>query len=274
MNQPPGFEDGRAVCRLNKAIYGLKQASRSWYLTMDAELQRNGFNRNSADPSLYMLKDSEYFAAIALYVDDIILTGSKKDVIIQAKGILQSCFDVKDMGEISFCLGIHVKIGIHVKRDKLLGTCHLSQERYIKMMLERFGMSDCHPVGMPMSAGEKICLAMCPKNEEGKSDMQKCPFRSLIGSLMYAAVCTRPDIAFTVMKLSQFLNNPGAGHWVAAKRVLRYLKGTMHYGPVYKVGLDALIGFADADWAGDMDERRSTSGFIFLMGGGPVSWGS
>lgn len=142
------------------------------------------------------------------------------------------------------------------------------------MLLERFGMGDCHPVGMPISAGEKISTYMCPKSEVERLNVQKCPYRCLIGSLMYAAVCTRPDISYAVMKLSQFLNDPGMGHWIAAKRILRYLKGTLSYGPIYAAGMECISGFADADWGGDVDQRKSTSGFVFTLGGGPISWAS
>lgn len=111
---------------------------------------------------------------------------------------------------------------------------------------------------------------MCPKTEE-RVDVQRCPYRSLVGSLMYAAVCTCPDISYAVVKLSQFLNEPGTEHWIAAKRIVKYLKGTVVYGPVYTVRATSMVGFADTDWGGDPDQWRSTNGFIFMMGGGPVS---
>lgn len=268
MRQPPGFEEGDHVCKLKRAIYGLKQASRAWYTTIDGNLQTHGFQRCSSDPSLYVLRSSDAFAAVALYVDDIVLVGNERHIIARAKGSLQSCFEVKDMGEVNYILGIHVK------RDKQLGLCHLSQRRYVCMLLDRFGMTDCHPVKMPINTGEKISGDMCPKEEKDKLDLERFPYRSLIGSLMYAAVCTRPDISYVVMKLSQYLNDPGMGHWIAAKRVLRYLKGTMDYGPTYSKESKKLIGFADADWGGDLDERKSTSGYVFMMGGAPISWAS
>lgn len=128
---------------------------------------------------------------MALYVDDIVLVGNQKEVIDKAKGVLQSCFEVNDMGDVNYILGVHVR------RDKRLNTCSLSQKRYTQMLLDRFGMSDCHPV-------RKDLRAYVSKGQGGKAQHGKYPYRSLIGSLMYAAVCTRPDISYAITRLSQF----------------------------------------------------------------------
>ncbi|KAH9318746.1 hypothetical protein KI387_020515, partial [Taxus chinensis] len=176
-----------------------------------------------------------------------------------------------DHGEIHYCLGIQIS------RDREKRKIHLSQESYIRNILKKFGMENCKPVSTPMEVGNKLSLDMCPKTQEEESYMSMVPYQNVVGSLMYAMVSSRPDIAHAVSIVSQYSSNPGPQHWVAVKRIFRYLQGTAKHGIRFngssKKSLQ-LTGYCDADWAGDVDSKRSTSGFYFILGGGAVSWAS
>ena len=172
---------------------------------------------------------------------------------------------MKDLGNSSFVLGIQ----IHRNRDRcILG---LSQKTYIEKVLKRFGMQDCKPGDTPISKGDKFSLNQCPKNDIEEKEMQKIPYASVVGSLMYAQVCTRPDIAYIVGMLGRYLSNPGLDHWIAAKRVMRYLQKTKHYMLTYRKSDQLEItGYSDSDFAGCQDSRRSTSGYVYLLAGGAI----
>ncbi len=187
----------------------------------------------------------------------------------ETKRFLSKNFEMKDLGDASFVLGIRIY------RDRGRGILGLSQKSYIDKVLERFGMQNCKPGDTPVAKGEIFNLSQCPKNEFETKQMQKVPYAALIGSLMYAQVCTRPDIAYIVGILSRFLSNPGLDHWVAAKRVLRYLQRTKDYMLTYRKSDQLeIIGYSDSDFAGCQDSRKSTSGYIYLLAEGAISWKS
>jgi hypothetical protein len=167
-------------------------------------------------------------------------------------------------------------LGIQIRRDRENRILWMSQEKYIGDILKRFNMEDCKPVGTPMDTSIKLTKDMEPQTEQEKLEMKKVPYRSAVGSLMYAMVGTRPDIAAAVGVVSRHLENPGQAHWAAVKRILRYLKGTqklgLQYGGNPTSGL--LMGYSDADWAGDLETRRSTTGYMFQLCGGAISWNS
>jgi hypothetical protein len=171
---------------------------------------------------------------------------------------------MKDLGEAKFLLGIKI--------EREGGYLSLSQEEYLSRVLNRFGMSNCKSTNTPLELGIKNSLSN--RNPEEDKTTDKFPYREAIGCLMYAMLCTRPDLGFPICYLSQFSNAPGDEHWMAIKRVLRYVKGTQSLRLVYEKGELDLLGYSDADWAGDTNKRKSTSGFVFLLGGGAVSWGS
>jgi hypothetical protein len=172
-------------------------------------------------------------------------------------------FEMADLGEVSFYLGMKVE------RDRASRTLKLSQEHYTKDILERFGMADAKPVSTPMEVKTKLL-----KWEKEVAPADRHEYQRLVGSLMYLMLGTRPDIAFAVGALSRHMANPGPQHWTAAKRVLRYLVGTVNLGLKFKGGLQELVGFTDADWASDPVDRYSTSGYVFILGGAAVSWTS
>ncbi|RVW75930.1 Retrovirus-related Pol polyprotein from transposon TNT 1-94 [Vitis vinifera] len=176
---------------------------------------------------------------------------------------------MKDLGDASFVLGIQIH------RDRSRGILGLSQRTYIDKVLQRYGMQNSKPGDTPVAKGDKFSLNQCPKNSLESQEMQKIPYASAVGSLMYAQVCTRSDIAYIVGMLGRYLSNPGMDHWRAAKRVMRYLQRTKEYMLTYR-RLDQLelIGYSDSDFARCQDSRRSTSGYIYLLAGGAISWRS
>ena len=222
-----------------------------------------GFTQSKSDPCIYMSgKDDKFF--IAVYVDDMILAGSKEDEMKRVKEQLLLKFDIKDLGKLRYFLGMSV-----IQNDEK-ATTWMGQPTYIEKLLTKMGMNNCNPVKTPMNSGDHLVKA----NENDESRDQQ-GHQSLIGSLLYLATCTRPDIAFAVGVLARFCSKPDQSHWTAAKRVLRYLKGTSNYGIIFRGDVSSVpIGYSDADWAGDIEGRESTSGYVFCIAGGPVSWRS
>ena len=271
MKQPEGFiETGNEnlVCRLRKSIYGLKQASRQWYKKFDSVISKFGFTENLVDECIYLKSVGNQFIFLVLYVDDILLASSNLKLLKDTKSFLSSNFDMKDLGEASYVLGIEIK---RDRAQKLLG---LSQQNYITKVLKRFSMEKCSSGEVPMSKGDKLTKGQSPQNEAEKEIMKTKPYARLVGSLMYAQVCTRPDLAFAVGMLSRFQSNPGAEHWVAGKKVLRYLQKTKNHMLVYRRVEDLkLVGFSDSDFAGNYpDSNKSTCGYVFMLAGGAVAW--
>ena len=272
MMQPEGFvanDSGKLVCRLKKSIYGLKQASRQWYLKFHSVVASYGFVENKVYQCIYCKVSGRKFIFLILYVDDILLASSDLGLLHETKRMLSNNFDMKDLGEASFVLGIE----IHRNRScRLLG---LSQRIYVDRILERFNMQQCKPGIARVCKGDKLSLSQCPHSDIEKAQMKNVPYASALGSIMYAQVCTRPDIAFATGLLGRYQSNPGHDHWVVAKKVMRYLKRTKDYMLIYKHVQDLqLVGYSDSDFAGCQDEKKSTTGYIFKLAGGAVSWKS
>ena len=201
-----------------------------------------------------------------MYEDDILLVGNDMKMIVTTKRWLSSIFEMKDMGEANYVLGVKI---FRDRSKKLLG---LSQETYIKMILERFRMHNSKPIDTPIEKGHTLSLEDCPKSEKEKREMARVPYASAVGSLMYAMLCTRPDICFAVGMVSRYQSNPGPVHWQAVKRIFRYLRGTSDLILCYQGGDSRLRGYSDADWASDRDEHKSTTGYAFLLSGAAISW--
>ena len=201
---------------------------------------------------------------IGVYVDDIILAAKNEKQLKQVKEKLSSKFDIKDLGELKYFLGMKIE------QNEEAGSIWIGQPAYIENLLKRLGMQDSKPTSTPAD----VSLKLQPATSQTEP-VNQAEYQSAIGSLMYLAVSTRPDIAFAVNSLARFNSNPQKDHWTALKRVLRYLKGTINIGILYKQdGSDKCIGYSDADWAGDTSDRKSTSGYIFMFSGGPISWSS
>ena len=272
MAQPPGFfERGKEslVCKLNKSIYGLKQASRQWNRKFDQVMTAAGFQENKMDECVYLKVSDSRFIFLVLYVDDIMLASSDVSLLHATKRMLTENFDVKDLGEAQFVLGIEII------RDRNRIVLGLSQKQYIDRVIRRYNMEKCSSREMPIGKGDKMSADQSPKNELEKEIMKDKSYASLVGSLMYAQVCTRPDLAFAVSVLGRFQSNPSTPHWIAAKKVLKYLKRTRDYMLTYShVDNLQLVAYTDLDLAGCVDDRKSTNGYIFLLAGGAVSWKS
>src|SRR3954469_3242967 len=185
------------------------------------------------------------------------------------RNFLSKRFEMKDLGDASFVLGIQID------RDRLEGILGLSQKAYIDKVLSCFGMQNCALGDTPVAKGDKFSLLQCPKTDLEVKEMQAIPYASAVGSIMYAQVCTRPDIAYIVGMLGRYLSNPEMDHWKAVKRVLRYLQRTKDYKLTYQRSDHLeIVGYTDSDFAGFVDSRRSTSGYVFMMVGGAISWKS
>ena len=257
------------VCKLKKSIYALKQASRQWYHKFHQVITSYGFEVNKVDDCVYHKFSGSRYIFLVLYVDDILLACNDLGLLGETKSFLSRNFEMKDLGEASFVLGIQIH------RDRTQNILRLSQQAYIEKILKRFGMQNCKPGNTPVSRGDKFCLDQCPKNDHEAKQMHNIPYASAIGCMMYAQVCTRPDIAYIIGMLGRYLSNPGMDHWIAAKRVMRYLQRTKDYTLTYKKSdRMEIIGYTDSDFAGCQDSRRSTSGYIFLLAGGAISWRS
>ena len=272
MEQPEGFtEPGKEhlVCRLKKSLYGLKQAPRQWYKKFDLFMTQHNFKKTSADHCVFVKNyDNGESIILLLYVDDMLIVGKDKTKIAALKKALSNSFAMKDLGAVKKILGMKIT------RDRSRRMLWMSQEEYIKKVLERFNMHNAKPVHVPLPGHLKLSKTQCPGNEEEKEEMSKVPYSSAVGSLMYAMVCTRPDIAFAVGAVSRFLSNPGNEHWNAVKWILRYLKGTAKCCLCFGKGNLMLTGYSDADMAGDVDSRKSTSGYLITFAGGAISWQS
>ena len=254
-------ECDNSVCLLKKSLYGLRQSGLQWHKKLVRKLMSVGFEALPQDPCLFVAREGERIMLIAIYVDDIILASDDSVWLRDVKMQLSNAFEMKDMGIINLC------VGVEFTRDEE-DRVYLNQSVYLKKVLERFGMNECKPTMTPMDVNVKLVKPECVKNKV----MNQYPYQSLIGALMYLAVTTRPDIAYAVNYLSQFNTNYDVQHWKAAKRVLRYLKGTSDYGLVYeRTGLP-LFGVVDADWGANAIDRKSYSGFAFVLAGAPISW--
>jgi len=249
------------VCKLLRSLYGLKQAARIWNQKIHAFLLKIGFIRSSADPCLYIdVKRSVY---ITIWVDDLLIAGKNGRDIANTKAKLSGEFEMKDLGELTHFLGMRI--------SRNNGTITIDQAAYIRQILERFKMQDSKPVSTPLAAGSRLTKAT--NGEDGKIDIKQ--YQAMGGSLMYAMLCTRPDLAFAIQQLSQFNSNPTTAHSQAAKRALRYLQGSQTTGLVYGKHNDETTiqvqGYCDADYAAG-DDRKSISGCLFMLAGSAISW--
>ncbi|RVX10562.1 Retrovirus-related Pol polyprotein from transposon TNT 1-94 [Vitis vinifera] len=200
-------------------------------------------------------------------MDDILLATNDKGLLHEVKQFLSKNFDMKDMGEASYV------IGIKIHRDRFQGILGLSQETYINKVLERFRMKDCSPSVSPIVKGDLFNLNQCSKNDLKNEQMKNILYAFAVGSLMYAQVCTRPDIAFAVRMLGRYQSNPGLDHWRAAKKVMRYR--TKDYKFMYRRTSNLeVVGYSNSNFAGCVDSRKVTSGCISILAGGAISWRS
>ena len=210
LKQPEGYvvkgkED--LVCKLRKSIYGLKQSPRCWNSALDDYLKKIGFVQAAGDPCLYMSTEGEMFL-IAIYVNDILLAGKSIERLNAVKQALSQQFQVKDMGE------LHYFLGVKVVQDHKAGSVWIGQQSYTENILRKFGMEDTKSIREDTSVNQQL-------------------YQSAVGSLIYLSVATRPDITYAVSNVAMFCVKPTNQHWVAVKHIISYLKGTQQYGLLY-----------------------------------------
>ncbi|KAL0269596.1 UNVERIFIED_CONTAM: hypothetical protein PYX00_007274 [Menopon gallinae] len=269
MEQPEAFVDKKNkdhVCKLVRPLYGLKQSGREWYKRINDYLVNKGGMNAEGDPCIYVFGTNENRVILLIYVDDILLASKSLEEMNEIKELLKREFEITDLGPINTILGINIK------RDSDTGNMTLTQRNYIEELIKKFGMENAKEIGTPMELNVKVSKEMSPKDENEREEMKHKPYRELIGCLVYLSKATRPDIAFAAMTLGRYCNDPGKEHWTLAKRVLRYLKATPELGIKYSRNVKQLEAFTDSDWAGNVDDRRSCSGNVLMLAGGPISW--
>ena len=247
--------------RLRRALCGLKQAPRAWYSRIESYFLKEGFEKCPYEHTLFLKRSSQgMFLLVCLYVDDLIFTGNDETLFSSFKHSMMKEFEMTDLGRMRYFLGLEV-----LQRSDGTFVC---QKKYAQEVLERFNMADCNVVFNPIVPGFKL------DEDSAGMAVDNTLYMQMIGSLMYLT-STRPDIMFVVSLLSRYLAHPTEIHLQAVKRVLRYIKGTLTYGIFYKQGGNKeLLAYTDSDYAGDLEDRKSTSGFSFLLSSGAVSWSS
>lgn len=270
MQQPVGLEDGSArVCRLQKSLYGLKQASRCWNEKLSGVLLSAGLKCSQIDTCIFYHVDDVEIVIVAVYVDDLLIFSNNRASKERIKKALTTAFKMTDNGEARYILGMHIE------RDRKKGIISIDQHKYIGEVLERFRMADCNPVSTPVDTNVKLTKTTVPMSQADRDEMSEIPYQEAVGSLLYAAQISRPDIQYAVSNVSRFNQNPSKAHWNAVKRIMRYLRGTVTLKLRYqRDDMEPMHGFCDADWASDETDRRSVTGYVFKMQGGAVSWNS
>eukprot|EP00253_Pinus_taeda_P034558 PITA_34558 len=237
VEQPLGYEkkgEENKVCKMKKALYGLKQAPRAWYNRTDSYLLDNEFDKCEGEPTIYIKGKDGKILIVVLYVDDVIFTSNDDQLIKNFKSVMKEEFEMTDMGFLRYFLGIEV--------DQNEKGIFISQARYVDQVLSRFNMQECKAAITPTVMGLKL------SREDSSKDFDPSLYKSIVGNLMYLTT-TRLDIMYAVSLISRFMERPKEAHWQAAKRIL-------------------------SDWAGSVDDRKSTSGYVFHMGSGAISWAS
>lgn len=261
--QPKGFEDPKFpdhVYKLKRALYGLKQAPRAWYERLTQFLIKAGFQRGSVDRTLFILEKNQEMLVMQIYVDDIIFGGTDESLVKEFVQTMTSEFEMSMVGELNYFLGFQIK--------QMDDGIFVSQSTYARNLVSRFGLHLSKEARTPMSTTCKMF-----KDENGVKVDEKL-YRAMIGSLLYLTA-SRPDLCYSVGVCARYQASPRESHMNALKRIIKYVKGTLNLGWYYTKDTNtSLAGFCDADWAGSLDDRHSTSGGCFFLGNNLVSWHS
>lgn len=263
VKQPPGFVNAQHpnhVYQLLRSLYGLRQSPRCWFLEIDQSLVSIGFIPAQSQPGIYIFLLQNRILIIALYVDDILLFASDSEILSEYKVKLMQKYQMTDLGPVKHILNIEVI------RDRTNRKILLRQTHYINSLLKSHDLTDCNPVSTPIEPSTILTAVTSPENAEN------FPYRQVVGSLMYLMIATRPDLAYVVGKLSQFNSCNGPEHWAVVKRVLRYIRGTKNQGLLIQPSSTDLSCYSDADFAGSIDDRKSTSGVLALLGSSCIHW--
>jgi reverse transcriptase-like protein len=261
----PGFDVPEGmVLHLVKAVYGTKQEGHIWYENIRSKLEVMGYKCTKADHAVFTcVQDSEH-SIIALYVNDITIASKNLKIISQDKEALKKHYEMTGLGEISWILGMHIMW------DHAMGWIALSQEKYITKVLERFRKTNVHPISTPMLANEQLKKLTSP-------EINMKLYQSMISALMYSMLGMHPDLAFTMAALRWHAANPGGDHQHALNHIFQYLRAMSNQLLIFQYGVpegSVLHRFVNTNWASDVNNRKSTSSFIFMLGGNVVSWSS
>ncbi|XP_060201831.1 uncharacterized mitochondrial protein AtMg00810-like [Lycium barbarum] len=261
MRQPRGFEHPdypQHVCKLSRAIYGLKQSPRVWFTRLATYLLDLGFKQSTSDHSMFIFRQDGAIFILLIYVDDIVIFGSSKMLVSEFIASMKSEFAMKDLGSLHYFLGVEI---VH-NTDGVL----LLQRQYISNLLHHFDLAEVKPVQPPLYSKLDWHSVATPLLDDSSM------YRQMVRSLQYLSF-TRTDIQYAVNMASQFLHQPRLIHIQAVKRIFRYLKGTPAHGlQLYRNSSISLTIFSDSDWAGCTATHRSTSGFCTLLGNNLISW--
>ena len=264
MKHPDGYPGTPGtVLKLVKALYGLKQSGRVFSEKLFSVLSKIGFRKNGADTCV--LFHSTWLVFMCVVVDDLAIFTANEEARKKVMSALRAEFDVKDLGTLSRY------VNIQVERGK--GKIFVHQRAHVEGVIKKFGMVECKPSPTPAVPSAELTKKQCPVSKDEKKEMAEVPYRQMVGSLWYAANGTRPDIVYATNVVSKYGNNPGVSHFKAVKRILRYLRGSLSRGITYTVSNNVdIVAYSDSDWAADTDTRRSRTGYVILISGGPVIW--
>ena len=263
MEQPEGFiKDKTKVWRLRRALYGLKQASISWWKECNASMGKLGFKRCFSDAGVYVFKEKQQTVVAIIYVDDALFMGSDKNLVHKKKNEFMKMWECRDLGEPKEFLGMQIT------RDRSKRILVLDQRAYLEKVIARFGMTNAKEAHTPLPS------SWTPRMYKGPEDPElRRYYQSIIGSLLYLMLGTRPDIAYAVIKLSQYSANPSKDHLSKGIHIIRYLIHTRNYKIVFDGNsLEGFLAHSDSDWASDPDDRRSHTGMLVQLANGPISW--
>lgn len=258
MTPPPGFSSPGLVCRLQKSLYGLRQAPRCWFAKLSTALTTYGFTQSVSDYSLFTLHTSTHVLYVLVYVDDLVIAGNRSDAILQFKTYLGRCFHMKDLGPLKYFLGLEV-----ARSSSGIFVC---QRKYALYLVGECGLLDARPISTPMEENHQLATV------KGQPYSDPSQYRRLIGRLIYLTI-THPGLCYSVHILSQFMHDLQVPHWDAAIRVVRYLKTYPAHGLLFRSTSSlSLHGYCDADWAACPLTRRSLTAYVVYLGDTPISW--
>ncbi|KAD4584677.1 hypothetical protein E3N88_22278 [Mikania micrantha] len=264
VEQPKGFIKLGAeekVYKLKKALYGLKQAPRAWFTRIEGYFVKEGFKKSAHDHTLFIKQVWNKVIIISLYVDDLIYTGNDIELCKEFCNSMKKEFEMTDLGQMKYFLGVEI--------TQRSGSISMVQKKYAKEVLERFGLWEGNSVKNPIVPGSIFAV-----DNDAEQEVDDSEYKCLVGSLMYLTV-TRPDLMFAVGFIARFMTKPKEFHMQLAKRILRYVKGTFNFGITYsKSSTGKLQVFTDSDYAQDIEDRRCTSGYVFLLSDAAISWSS
>jgi hypothetical protein len=263
MKQPKGYEqDETLVCLLRKALYGLKQSARQFYIFLRDLLANFGFKPIIADQSVFYNENTKII--IAAHIDDLLVASNNINKINELQRQLQAKVEISDLGDAGFFLGMEIN------RNRSNKELFLSQAKYTSELLVKFNITGEKPIYSPTVQGIRL-----EKNTEQASERDIKQYQREIGSLMYLMTATRPDLAFPIGNCARFMSNSSAEHFKAVQRIWQYIRTTKNRGLKYQAKEELnLVGYVDSDWGGDYTTRKSTTGYLFLLGQTPISWSS